>query len=214
MIYVEDRLIPEKTDSFAVLPQHIYNKGKQHKGVVMTTKVCSRCKKEKPLESFHRQSCNKDGRRYECSECSSKYSKDRYKDIPSELNIYRAMKQRCLNPNSHAAKNYHFRGISVCDRWLDSYDNFMADMGPRPSNKHELDRRDNDGNYCPENCRWVLPVVNARNSRACKLNTKKASEIKRLISIGLKDSFLGLIYGVSTPTISDIRMGRTWADVK
>jgi hypothetical protein len=75
------------------------------------------------------------------------------------------MRLRCLNPDHQAYPNYGGRGITVCQRWLESVQAFLDDMGPKPSPQHELDREDNDGNYEPGNCRWVTRSVNDRNRR-------------------------------------------------
>ena len=79
--------------------------------------------------------------------------------------IYQYMKQRCTNPKHSAYARYGGRGITVCDRWLESFENFNADMGDRPSRQHTLDRIENDGPYSPGNCRWVTWDVQYRNRR-------------------------------------------------
>lgn len=79
-----------------------------------------------------------------------------------EYRIWLNMRDRCFNPRSHAYKRYGERGIKVCDRW-NKFENFIADMGKRPSSKHSIDRIDNDSGYAPENCRWATSIEQTRN---------------------------------------------------
>ena len=74
------------------------------------------------------------------------------------------MLARCRNPNSHNYKDYGGRGITVCARWLNSFKNFLADMGERPAG-HSLDRKNNNGNYNKNNCRWATRSVQLKNKR-------------------------------------------------
>lgn len=75
------------------------------------------------------------------------------------------MIQRCTNQHSKSWPNYGGCGIAVYDRWRNSFDDFLADVGPRPSPSHSLDHRDNDGHYEPGNVRWATPQEQAQNTR-------------------------------------------------
>lgn len=91
-----------------------------------------------------------------------------------EYRIWQAIKDRVFNPLCKDYPNYGGRGIRVCERWTcktEGVVNFYTDMGPRPSPEHSIDRINNDGDYCPENCRWTTRKSQNRNQRSNHLLT-------------------------------------------
>lgn len=99
-----------------------------------------------------------------------------------EYDIWIKMRGRCHNKEDKAYKWYGGRGIAVCDRWFNSFDNFLLDMGVRPSTKHSLDRIDNSGGYSPENCRWATWVEQARN-RTNNVYVNYNGEVYKLVEL-------------------------------
>jgi len=82
-----------------------------------------------------------------------------------ELRCYHKIKERCGNPTTKGYENYGGRGIKVCDRWVDSFDHFLEDMGERPSKKHSIERIDVNRDYKPSNCKWATKLEQSRNTR-------------------------------------------------
>lgn len=123
------------------------------------------------------------------------------------------MKGRCYNVKAQQYKNYGARGIKVCDRWLTSFENFVADMGYKPDGL-TLDRIDNDASYSPENCRWATKKEQRRNQRTChflefegrRLLLREWAEEKGINELTLSYRLLRLGWSVekalSTPALS------------
>lgn len=126
----------------------------------------------------------------------------------AEYLVWQNMRRRCHYLKYPSYHRYGGRGIAICERW-DSYTSFLADMGPRPSPAHSLDRIDNDGNYTPENCRWALPYQQQRNRCKTVLNDDLVKQIKDMhpaLSIRKIAAKLNLKAG----TIAGVICGRYW----
>lgn len=80
----------------------------------------------------------------------------------TEYRAWKAMRDRCRDPEHQSAQYYAARGIQVDGRWA-TYENFLGDMGRKPTPKHSIDRIDNDKGYGPDNCRWATPEEQSRN---------------------------------------------------
>jgi hypothetical protein len=119
------------------------------------------------------------------------------------------MRARCTNPRDHAYLGYGGRGVTVCNRWFNSFENFLADMGAMPAG-HQLDRIDNDGNYEPGNCRWATPAEQMRNTRHTKLTQELVDLIR---SSPLPSPQLAPLIGVTARHIRKVRQGTRWREV-
>ena len=130
-----------------------------------------------------------------------------------EYRAWKNMLARCRNPNHPSYPRYGGRGIEVCRKWEGSFLAFLDNIGPAPSREYSIDRINNDGNYEPANCRWVLPIENARNTSRTKLTPRMAAEIRAAYAAGryqLKKD-LAAAYGIAPTTLRDVLMGKRWA---
>lgn len=107
----------------------------------------------------------------------------------SEYRIWQGIKQRCENPTRDAYAYYGGRGIAMCERWQ-NFSVFYADMGPRPTMQHTIDRIDPNGPYSPDNCRWATRLDQQRNTRRTRcIDGMPVSELEERSVVG-RDTIL------------------------
>lgn len=141
-----------------------------------------------------------------CIECRTL----RPSKIPELYGTWYQMRNRCTNEEHDSYDSYGGRGITVCERWLypeNGYDNFVADMGPRPQG-YTLDRIDNDGNYEPSNCRWADAVTQQRNTRHAKLKAEDVVVAFTLLDNGMSQRAVSKIYKCSPSSIRRMVLNR------
>lgn len=107
------------------------------------------------------------GKTISCGCATLKHGYARRGRIDPTYITWRNMRNRCRKPSNKDYPNYGGRGITVCARWLNSFENFILDMGPKPLGM-TIDRIENDGNYEPGNCKWSTSVEQSHNRRCMK----------------------------------------------
>jgi hypothetical protein len=143
----------------------------------------------------------------------TKKYKDRYRQEHPLYSVWQNMKSRCQRPSATMYHRYGGRGISVCESWQE-FKNFEAwglKSGYAPD--LEIDRINNDGNYEPGNCRWVVKVVNTRNSTSAKLQEDDVGLIRSLLIAGMRQRDVAAQFSIGKSLIGYIAQGKLWRDV-
>lgn len=127
------------------------------------------------------------------------------------------MRSRCTSKTNTSYANYGGKGITICDRWINSYENFLADMGECPDESMTLDRKDNNIGYTPENCRWATSIEqcnNKTNNRHITFNGKTQGLRAWAEETGIKATnilnrlYMGWSIERTLTTVKDARAGR------
>lgn len=181
-------------------------------------RTCTQCLETKLIFEFHRDKTLKDGHRYICKECAKENSrKSRQKRIDETsglLDVFYGIIARCCRKSHKSYCRYGGRGIAVCNEWRDNPDAFFL-WANNNGYLHglQLDRINNDGNYSPENCRFVTPSTNQRNSSNAKLNNVAVKLIRKLIQQGVTQKRIASAYRISPSVICGIVNRKLWSDV-
>jgi len=206
----KNRLIGEKIDSIIVLK----DTGKRKNRNVIWLCKCN-CGEYVEFDSTYLKrkdrykacrTCNKKLKSNKCREVNIKHGHSSNGKISRTYSSWASMLDRCRNCN------FYYKDIEVCERWY-KFENFLADMGERPSKEYTIDRIYNNKGYYKENCRWATKEEQAQN-RKHTLRIEEVKEIKILLSdnkILQKD--IAKMFDVYPSTIDWIKKGETWKNI-
>jgi len=171
----KDNLVDQKFGTLIVIKEDLERKTLNRKWVCK----CLKCGK---LISVLGGSL-KNGRTINCGCRYERFSVNHY----HEYKIWKEMIRRCSSDKCNSYNDYGGRGITVCNSWVESFENFYSDMGDKPDHM-SIDRKDVNGNYCPSNCRWADDYTQANNRRdnifvECNGISITISQWARLLSI-------------------------------
>lgn len=154
------------------------------------TKMCTMCLTEKPISQF-RKGNGRDGLEYRCNDCFREYQRKCRASKPPTYYIWRGMVSRCCYKSDKQYKFYGGRGITICDEWRYNFDQFNQ-WAIRSGYQEGLtiDRIDCNGNYCPENCRWIAFSEQANNKR----NNRRIVWDGQEMTVAQLSRYLGISY--------------------
>lgn len=132
-----------------------------------------------------------------------------------EYHSWKAMSARCYDPNNNRFRYYGARGVTVCQRWRDSFEAFLSDMGPKPSPRHSIDRKETNGRYEPDNCRWATPSEQSKNRRPYRTHTTKLEpDQARAIRNDTRPKVeIASEYGISGRQVLAVQRREAWASI-
>jgi hypothetical protein len=164
-------------------------------------KTCKHCGALFQADAAKRMYCGRS--------CSAKISRNKRHGLSGsrEHATWLDMRNRCRNPKCHNYARYGGRGINICSRW-EVFENFLADMGPKPGRGYSIERKNNDADYGPENCRWATQAEQNRN-KSNLYTTAQDLKIREAVTRGYTFRQMSVFVGksIGSVTMRTYRLG-------